>query len=89
MPDHRHGVIELAEGAQLSKLMQGIEGRSARAINQLRSNRSAVWLRGFHDHALRSSESLIDVARYLIANPKRAGLVSRIGDYPYWDAAWL
>ncbi|MBB4653636.1 hypothetical protein GGR73_000135 [Xanthomonas sp. F14] len=26
------------------------------------------------------------VARYLIANPLRAELVERVGDYPFWDA---
>ncbi|MFV3290267.1 transposase, partial [Pseudomonas sp. NY11955] len=29
------------------------------------------------------------VARYIVANPIRAGLVSRVGDYPHWDAVWL
>jgi hypothetical protein len=29
------------------------------------------------------------MARYIIANPLRAGLVDRIGDYPLWDAMWL
>ncbi|MBB5859537.1 hypothetical protein GGR69_001194 [Xanthomonas arboricola] len=29
------------------------------------------------------------MARYLIANPLRAGLVARVGDYPFWDAIWL
>ena len=44
---------------------------------------------GYHDHALRQEEDLRAVARYIIANPVRAGLVERIGDYPHWDAAWL
>ena len=30
-----------------------------------------------------------DVARYIVANPLRAGLVEKIGDYPFWDAVWL
>jgi len=29
------------------------------------------------------------MARYIVANPLRAGLVERIGDYPLWDATWL
>jgi hypothetical protein len=29
------------------------------------------------------------VARYVVMNPVRAGLVSRVGDYPFWDAAWI
>ena len=34
-------------------------------------------------------EDVRAVARYIIANPLRAGLCERIGDYPLWDAAWL
>lgn len=48
-----------------------------------------VWQRGFHDRALRQEEDLIATARYVVANPLRAGLVDRIGDYPWWDAVWL
>jgi hypothetical protein len=32
---------------------------------------------------------LRDIARYIIANPLRAGLAESIGDYPHWDAIWL
>jgi hypothetical protein len=38
---------------------------------------------------LRQDEDVARVARYVVANPLRAGLVKRIGDYPLWDAAWL
>lgn len=29
------------------------------------------------------------MARYMVANPLRAGLVSSIREYPHWDAVWL
>lgn len=32
---------------------------------------------------------MIDIARYIITNPVRAGLVRRVGDYPLWDVVWL
>jgi hypothetical protein len=38
---------------------------------------------------LRKDEDLQTVARYIVANPLRAGLVEKIGDYPLWDAIWL
>ncbi len=38
---------------------------------------------------LRNDEDLTTVARYLIANPVRAGLVDRAGMYPFWDAVWV
>jgi hypothetical protein len=34
-------------------------------------------------------EDLAQIARYVVLNPVRAGLVRRVGDYPHWDAAWL
>jgi len=38
---------------------------------------------------MRRSDELKAAARYLLNNPVRAGLVQRIGEYPFWDAIWL
>ena len=38
---------------------------------------------------VRRDEDLRGLARYIVANPLRAQLVQRIGDYPHWDAMWL
>lgn len=90
MPDHFHWLLELCDGLLLSNVVGNVKCHSARIINQrLGMPGVPVWQRGFHDHALRSEESVIDVARYIIANPLRAGLVKRVGDYPLWDAMWL
>jgi hypothetical protein len=48
-----------------------------------------VWQTGYHDHALRREEDIVQVSRYVVANPLRAGLVELLGDYPLWDAAFL
>jgi hypothetical protein len=48
-----------------------------------------VWQRGYHDHAVRREEDIKSLARYVIANPVRAGLTHSVGSYPHWDAAWL
>ena len=48
-----------------------------------------AWQPGFHDHAVRAEEDLASVARYIVANPLRAGLRGKIGDYPFWNAIWL
>ena len=88
MPDHFHWLIELQKGT-LQGLMQGTKSRSAIAVNRARGCSERLWQRGFHDRALRYDEDLLKGARYIIANPLRAGLVRRIGDYPLWDAVWL
>ena len=48
-----------------------------------------IWQAGYYDHALRIEEDIQTVARYIVANPIRAGLVQKIADYPHWDAVWL
>lgn len=88
MPDHLHWLMGL-EVPPLGALMQRVKSRSAIAINRHRGSHVRIWQRGYHDHALRKEEDLRAVARYIIGNPLRAGLVKRIGDYPLWDAVWV
>jgi REP element-mobilizing transposase RayT len=88
MPDHLHWLIQLQE-IPLPKLVLQLNSRSAIAINKARNASGRVWQKGFHDHALRKEEGLTATARYIVANPLRAGLVQRVGDYPHWDAIWL
>lgn len=88
MPDHWHGLIELGQ-ADLSRVLQRFKASTARALLDTGLAGAPVWAKGFHDHALRADEELRHAARYIIMNPVRAGLVHRIGDYPYWNAIWL
>ena len=88
MPDHLHWLVQL-ESTTLDELMRRVKGRSARRINQRLSRAGPLWQHGFHDRALRQEEDLRAVARYVIANPVRAGLVKRVAEYPLWDAVWL
>jgi REP element-mobilizing transposase RayT len=88
MPDHIHWLMQLCAPISLDKIVGRLKGRSARQINLARKYSEPVWQRGFHDHALRSEEAIEDVATYLIYNPVRAGLVSDVNDYPYWQSIW-
>ncbi len=62
---------------------------SSRAVMATGSVQSRVWQKGYHDRAVRREEDLRHIARYIVANPLRAGLVRKVGDYPLWDAIWL
>ena len=83
MPDHFHWLLELRENASLSKVVRAVKSVTAHRLGE------TVWQDGFHDHAVRHQEDLRAAARYVVANPLRAGLVQRLGDYPHWDAIWL
>ena len=83
MPDHLHWLLQLIGDADLSRTVQSIKSISAHEIGQ------PIWQSSYYDHALRKDEDMQSLARYIIANPLRAGLVNRIGDYPHWDAIWM
>lgn len=83
MPDHLHWLMGLGKRRQLSTVVGTIKSISAHQAGR------PLWQDGFHDHALRDEESLVEVARYIVANPLRAGLVKRLSEYPHWDAIWL
>ncbi len=88
MPDHLHWLIALQQG-DLETLMRRVKSRSAIAVNRVLQREGRVWQKGFHDHAARAEEDVREMARYVAANPLRAGLVESLGEYPLWDATWL
>ena len=89
MPDHCHVLVEVGAIVPLSTLVARAKAKSARCVGRARGGLGRIWQRGYHDHAVRREEDLVDFARYVVANPLRAGLVRRLGDYPYWNAIWF
>lgn len=89
MPDHVHWLFQLGETMDLSSAIKRFKARSALRVNDYLHRQGKLWQKGFYDHALREDEGVQNIARYIVANPLRAGLVQHIGDYPLWDAIWL
>ena len=89
MPDHAHWLLQLGEADNLGDVIGRLKSASSRHTNRTLNRMGSLWSKAFHDHALREEDDLQAVARYIVANPLRAGLVKRIGDYPFWNAFWL
>ena len=83
MPDHLHWLMQLGVTHSLSAVVRDVKALASRRLGR------SIWQKGFYDHAVRKDEDLRNLARYIIANPVRAGLVKKTGDYPHWDAVWL
>ncbi len=83
MPDHFHWLLALSGKYSLSQTVGMLKSQTARAMGQ------SIWQRGFHDHALREEEDCTQIARYIVANPLRAGITTSVRLYPYWNAIWL
>jgi putative transposase len=82
MPDHLHLLIEgLCANSDLLRFMKMFRQRSGHSYRTRKNVR--LWQEGFVDTFLRAEEASLDVARYVVANPGRAGLVQDARDYPY------
>lgn len=89
MPDQWQGLVTLGERESLSTLIGRFKAISSRAVEDRHRVNGWLWGRGFQNRVLQADEDAVQVARDLVGLPLRAGLVQRIGDYAYWNAAWL
>ncbi len=89
MPDHVHWLLQLGTENALDGVVRRLKAASARAANRAVGRSGALWAPAYFERALRAEDDVAGVARYIVANPLRAGLVRSVRDYPFWDAAWL
>jgi len=80
-PDHVHLLIKTRTR---QRSLSTIVAKLKRRIREGSSFPYAWhWQPGFHDRVVREYESVRDYARYILANPIRAGLATDVGSYPY------
>ncbi len=88
MPDHFHWLVQIDNNvSQLGDLIKSLKVSTIRFANN--KNIELSWQKGFYDRAIRKEEDLEDVARYIVMNPVRAGIVKSVRTYPFWNAVWL
>ena len=89
MPDHIHWILQLNSTLDLSNLVRSFKNITTYRLNKHSGARGRIWQSNYYDHKIRNNEDLIGQARYIVANPLRAGLVDNIKKYPYWDCVYL
>jgi REP-associated tyrosine transposase len=82
MPDHAHLLVEGMTG-RCSVLDFVHVWKRRTGYHAWESRRPQLWQRSFYDHVIRSDESAIAIAAYIMANPIRARLSSSLGEYPF------
>ena len=80
MPTHVHLLLEPLKGHDLSRLLQGIKGASAREANKRLGTAGTFWLDESFDHVVRSEKQYQRFVRYIADNPVKAGLKK----HEYW-----
>ena len=88
MPDHLHLLVASDADANLIGFVKGLKQstgwwfRNRYPAGSLKASPTWLWHKSYHDHVVRSEEDLIQIAKYIVGNPVRAGLVELSEDYP-------
>jgi putative transposase len=82
MPDHAHLLVEgQHDDSDCRRFIARAKQYSGFHYQAAFGRR--LWQRYGYEHVLRSSEAAVSVARYILENPVRAGLVVALQDYPF------
>ncbi len=82
MPDHLHLLIEgRADNSDCRRFIKSAKQYSG--FYYSRKHGDKLWQRYSYERALRNDEATLDVARYILNNPVRAGLVREPREYPF------
>jgi putative transposase len=82
MPDHLHLLIEgTSDDSDAKRFIKAFKQYSGYYYAQQRQG--ALWQRYGFEHVLRDEEVTVVVAKYILANPVRAGLADTIEQYPF------
>ena len=81
-PDHLHLLVEgTSDAADLCSFVSTAKHRGAYAARKW--IRGRLWQPGYYERVLREGDDALDVNRYILQNPVRAGLARSPGDYPF------
>jgi putative transposase len=82
MPDHLHVLVQGdAESAECKRFISLSKQYSAYYYKKEFGNE--LWQRYGYERTLRNDEQTLAVARYILENPVRAGLVGEPQEYPF------
>jgi REP-associated tyrosine transposase len=82
MPDHLHLLVEgIRDDADCLRFIKFAKQYSGYYYSKLRGEK--LWQRYGFEHVLRDDELVPVIARYILQNPVRAGLVVDPRNYPY------
>jgi putative transposase len=82
MPDHAHFLVQGTRlDAHLPRFMNS--AKQHLGYGYAKATGVRLWDKGYYDRVLRDSEATEAVARYILMNPVRAGLVKSAADYPF------
>lgn len=87
--NHVHLIVEAEDGQALSRGMQGLMIRLARAINRVLRRRGSLWTDRFHARALSGTLDARNVLVYVTCNFRKHEPGLPAGVDPYSSGVWF
>jgi len=81
MPDHLHLLVQAGQPSFVPAFIRDF--KQATGFEFKKRTKRQLWQKSYHDHVVRTEESLMNAALYIAANPVRAGLVETPSDWPW------
>ena len=82
MPDHVHLLVEgVCADSDFKRFAKMTKQRSGGLY--ARTHHARLWQEGYYERVLREDDDARDLAKYIVNNPVRAGLVDAPADYPF------
>ena len=82
MPNHFHLLVQTPD-ADLSTGMQALKGGYAQWFNRRHNFDGHLFQGRFYAGLVESNWHVLELARYIVLNPVRAGLVRHVGEWPW------
>jgi putative transposase len=83
MPNHYHLLLRQETDQSLSKFINVLFNAYVQAVNQEQGRSGTLFEGRFRHVCVDRYEYLIHLCRYIHNNPRKAGLVSKLEDWPY------
>jgi putative transposase len=83
MPNHYHLLLRQETDQPLSKFINVLFNAYVQAVNQEQGRSGTLFEGRFRHVCIDRYEYLIHLCRYIHNNPRKAGLVSKLEDWPY------
>jgi REP element-mobilizing transposase RayT len=79
MPNHVHAVFTPMDGRALPAIVHSWKSFTAKEVNRIVGRVGPLWQPESYDHLVRDKADLAHATRYVLENPRKAGLV----DWPW------
>jgi putative transposase len=82
MSNHYHAVVETPEG-NLAQGMRQLNGVYTQYVNRTHGRVGHVFQGRYKSILVEKDSYLLELARYVVLNPLRAGMAKEVGDWPW------